>query len=128
MSAKLKACVFVVDNESVIASTLELILRKQGLDAHSFADPITALKAAQSKSPDLLVTDVAMPQMNGVDLAMRIKQDYPNCKILFLTASVTILDLLAEVEAAGHDFVLVDKPVHPAILIGAIQKTLQDTD
>jgi CheY-like chemotaxis protein len=125
MSPRLKPRVLVVDNENVIASTLELILRSHGFDAESFADPIAALKAAQSKSPDLLVTDVLMQQMNGVELAIRIRHDFPKCKIMFLTGSVTIDDLLAQVEAAGHDFVLVDKPVHPAVLIEAINETLE---
>lgn len=66
--------------------------------------------------------------MNGVELATRIRQDHPNCKILFLSGSVTIIDLLAEIQAAGHDFILVDKPVHPAVLIDAIKEALQDAE
>jgi DNA-binding response OmpR family regulator len=52
---------FVVDDGNVIASTLELILIKQGFDARSFVDPVDALRAAQSTSPDLLLTDVVIP-------------------------------------------------------------------
>ena len=125
MPPKLKPRVFVVDDENIIASTLELILRNQGFDAHSFTDPIIALKAAQSKSPDLLVTDVLMPRMNGIDLAIRIRQDLPDCKILLLSGSISVVDLLAEAEA-GHDFVVIGKPVHPAILIDVIKEALQE--
>jgi CheY-like chemotaxis protein len=126
MSPEPRHRVFVVDDENVIASTLELILRNQGFDAHSFADPIAALKAAQSQSPDLLITDVIMPQMNGVELAIRIKQDCPGCKVLLFSGQVSIIDLLAEAEAAGHDFVVVHKPAHPAVLIEAINEALQE--
>ncbi len=126
MSQEPKPRVFVVDDENVIASTLELILRSHGFDAHSFADPIAALAAAQSKSPDLLITDVIMPQMNGVELAIRIKADCPGCKVLLFSGQGSIVDLLAEAKAAGHNFLLVNKPVHPAVLIEAINETLQE--
>lgn len=121
-----KPRVFVVDDENVIAWTLELILMSQGFDAHSFADPISALKAAQTKSPDLLITDVLMSQMNGVELAIRIKQYSPRCKVLLFSGSVTVIDLLAKAQAAGHEFALVKKPVHPALLIDTINETLQE--
>jgi DNA-binding NtrC family response regulator len=128
MSPEPKHRVFVVDDENVIASTLELILRSHGFDAHSFADPIAALKAAKSKSPDVLITDVIMPQMNGVELAIRIKQDCPGCKVLLFSGQVSIVDLLADAQAAGHEFVLVNKPAHPAVLIDAINEALQDAE
>jgi len=124
--SKLKHRVFVVDDEIVIASTLELILRNQGFDAHSFADPIAALKAAQSTPPDLLVTDVLMPQLNGIELAILIKQDCPGCKVLLLSGNVGIFDLVADAQEAGHDFAFLNKPVHPAILIERISEVLQD--
>jgi FixJ family two-component response regulator len=127
MSQEPKPRVFVVDDENVIASTLELILRSHGFDAHSFADPIAALAAAQLKSPDLLITDVIMPQMNGVELAIRIKEDCPGCRVLLFSGQGSIVDLLVEAKAAGHNFVLVNKPVHPAVLIEAINQTLQET-
>jgi DNA-binding response OmpR family regulator len=127
MSPELKHRVFVVDDEMVIASTLELILMSHGFDARCFADPIAALKAAQSDSPDLLLTDVIMPQMNGIELAVRIRQECPNCRVMLLTGHGSIVDLLADADADRHDFVLVDKPVHPAVLIEKINEVLQGT-
>jgi len=127
MSAGLKHRIFVVDDESIIASSLQLILMSQGFDAHSFADPLAALNAARSKSPDLLITDVMMPQMTGIELAVQIRQDCPNCKVMLFSGQVSIINLLAQAQADGHDFVLVDKPIHPAVLIERICKVLQDT-
>ena len=73
---------FIVDDENVIASTLELILTSQGFDARYFIDPLDALNAAQSISPDLLLADVVMPHMTGIELAIKFKQLCPDCKIL----------------------------------------------
>jgi DNA-binding response OmpR family regulator len=127
MSSELKHRVFVVDDENVIASTLELILMNQGFDAHSFADPLAALNAARSKSPDLLITDVMMPQMTGIELAVRIRQDCPNCKVMFFSGEISIINLLDEAQGDGHDFIFVDKPVHPAVLIERINEVLDDS-
>ena len=125
MPPALKRRVFVVDDENVIASTLELILMSQGFDARSFADPIAALNASQSEAPDLLITDVMMPLMTGIELAVQIRKNCPGCKVLLLSGQVSILILLAQVQADGHDFVLVAKPVHPAVLIETIDEVMQ---
>jgi DNA-binding response OmpR family regulator len=128
MLPKIKRRVFVVDDENIIASTLELILRNQGFDAHSFTDPLAALDAAQSESPDILIADVVMPEMNGIELATRIRKDSPRCIVLYFSGDFSILDLLAEAKAAGHDFAVLDKPVHPAILIDRINEAFQDAE
>jgi DNA-binding NtrC family response regulator len=127
MPEKQKRRVFIVDDERVIASTLELILMNKGFDARCFADPIAALKAAQSESPDLLLTDVMMRQMTGVELAVRIRENCPSCKVLLFSGQVSVINLLAQAEANGHNFEFVYKPVHPAVLIEKINEVLQDT-
>src|ERR1035438_2000723 len=65
--------VFVVDDEHMIASSLATILRHLGFDATSFTDPLAALKAAHSQHPDLLITDVVMPQLSGIELALQVE-------------------------------------------------------
>jgi CheY-like chemotaxis protein len=126
MSQEPKQRVFVVDGENVISSTFELILMSRGFGAHSFADPLAALQAAQSQSPDLLITDVMMPKMIGIELAVRIRRDYPNCKVMLFSGQVSIINSLAQGRAEGHEFVLVDKPIHPAVLLERISEVLQD--
>lgn len=64
------SCIFVVDDEAVIASTLAAILRLHGYSATAFTSPLEALAAAQLDAPDFLVSDVAMPVLSGVDLAI----------------------------------------------------------
>jgi len=127
MSAGLKHRIFVVDDESIIASSLQLILMSQGFDAHSFADPLAALNAARSKSPDLLITDVMMPQMTGIELAVQIRQDCPNCKVMLFSGEISIINMLDEAQRDGHSFIFVDKPVHPAVLIETINEVLDDS-
>jgi CheY-like chemotaxis protein len=123
-----KRIAFVVDDEGIIASTLELILISHGFDARSFVDPHDALSAAQSALPDLLFTDVMMPQMNGIELAVQLRRSCPNCRVLLSSGQPATSELLADAEAAGHHFEILAKPVHPKTLIEKIEELFQGYD
>jgi DNA-binding NtrC family response regulator len=109
--------VFVVDDEHVIASTLAAILKLHGYSATSFTSPLAALAAARSEAPDLLISDVAMPDLSGVDLAIQIKAQYPECKVLLFSGQAFTSDLLKEARRQGHNFQLLQKPVHPSLML-----------
>lgn len=115
-------CVFVVDDQPVIASTLAAILQMHGFSAKFFTSPLEALSAARAKSPDLLVSDVEMPGLCGIDLAIQMKAEYPTCKILLFSGRPSTLDLLDAARARGHNFDLLLKPVHPRELLSEIRK------
>jgi DNA-binding NtrC family response regulator len=74
--------IFVVDDEQVSASTLAAILQKSGFSARFFTCPREALAAARSEAPDLLMSDVMMPDRSGIDLAIQMKAQLPRCKVL----------------------------------------------
>jgi DNA-binding response OmpR family regulator len=109
--------ILVVDDESLIADTLVLILRQQGYVADAAYDGATALEAIKLIPPDLLITDVAMPGMSGIDLAIALRASFPNCKVLLFSGQASTSDLLQEAERQGHNFTLLAKPVHPRDLL-----------
>ena len=74
--------IFVVDDESVIALTLAMILSKKGFEAHAFTLPLEALERAHEIPPNLLISDVVMPLLSGIELAIRIRELCPSCKVL----------------------------------------------
>lgn len=106
--------IFVVDDESVIAKTLATILQRSGFDAVSFTAPLAALEAAREKEPDLVISDVVMPVLSGIDLAIRLKEEHPNCRILLFSGQAATANLLEEARERGHDFELLSKPIHPS--------------
>jgi CheY-like chemotaxis protein len=93
--------IFVVDDEPVIASSLAAILRMNGFSARFFTSPREALAAARSESPELVISDVAMPGISGIELAIQMRAQYPNCKILLFSGQAATLDLLEGSRAQG---------------------------
>ena len=118
---------FVVDDEDVIASTLELILLSRGFAVRSFVDPTDAADAARSEKPDFLLTDVMMPKLNGIELAIKVKEINPNCCVLLFSGQASTSDLLAKASEQGHCFDILAKPVHPLELLGKIAELLGET-
>jgi DNA-binding NtrC family response regulator len=125
MPQERKKCrVFVVDDEYFIASTLATILRSQGFDATSFIEPLEALRAARSDAPDLLISDVVMPVVSGIELAVRILKLCPDCKILLFSGQAATSSMLEIARTNGHNFEVLSKPVHPSDLLQKIREAV----
>jgi two-component system catabolic regulation response regulator CreB len=73
--------VYVVDDEPLIASTLAAILSDSGYEIEFFTNPLEALAAVAPGSPTILVSDVTMPDLTGVELATRVLDICPHCKV-----------------------------------------------
>ena len=113
--------IFVVDDEAAIAETLAIILVRSGFTVTSFTSPRQALEKALALPPSLLLSDVFMSELSGVDLAVQIKETYPSCKILLFSGQAGTNDLLGAARARGYDFALVAKPIHPSDLLQRIR-------
>jgi DNA-binding NtrC family response regulator len=113
--------IFVVDDERAIASSLTAILNMSGYKARFFINPVAALEAARKDQPDLLISDVVMPELSGVDLAIQLKEQCPLCKVLLFSGQAATADLLQEARERGYSFEVLSKPVHPNALLARIK-------
>ena len=114
---------FVVDDEQIITSTLTTILKLNGYDAHGFVNPLEALDAADQPSGLIcLSTDVVMPELSGIDLAIRVREKRPNCRVLLFSGQAATVDLLKAARDQGHDFELLSKPIHPADILARLKQ------
>jgi CheY-like chemotaxis protein len=120
--------VLVVDDEHVIADTLSIILEKSGFSVMTAYDGATALQLATDLNPDLLITDVMMPGMTGIELAITMTQSIPQCKILLFSGQAATVDLLESARHEGYDFITLTKPVHPTDMLKRISECLATSE
>jgi DNA-binding NtrC family response regulator len=116
--------VLVVDDEVVIADTLTTILAQHGVAAMTAYDGFSALEIARTIPPDLLLADVVMPDISGIDVAISIKKDVPDCTILLFSGQAATAGLLAKAGKGWCDFELLLKPIHPEKLLKLIFERL----
>ena len=84
----------VVDDEPRIADRLATILRNFGYEASVAYDAPSAISQCEPFNPELVITDVVMPGMNGVEMAIQVRQLYPSCKILLFSGRSTVFSEL----------------------------------
>jgi CheY-like chemotaxis protein len=121
MSDPKRPVVLVADDEKVIADTLSIILNQAGFDASAVYSGSSAVERARTVRPDLVISDVIMPDMNGIDAAIQIKAMLPACKILLFSGQAATADLLDKAKAKGHEFEVLSKPVHPQDLLAKLK-------
>lgn len=109
--------VLVVDDEEIIADTRVAILAGWGYAAMACYDAESALEMARVIPPEILITDVCLTGMNGVDLAIEIRSKVPDCKVILFSGRADSLNLLELARNVGHNFTLLQKPVHPVELL-----------
>jgi CheY-like chemotaxis protein len=109
--------VLILDDEQIIANTLAMILNRNGFEARAVYSGQDAIDTATQLSPDVLISDVVMEGMTGIDAAIRISQLVPSCRIILFSGQAATADLLQQAEADGHHFEILAKPIHPRALL-----------
>jgi CheY-like chemotaxis protein len=109
--------VIVVDDEQVIANTLAIILNQAGFEARAVFSGEQAIELLESFQPEMLIADVVMPGMTGIETAIAIRNKLPTCNILLFSGQAATTELLEQARTQGHEFEILAKPVHPADLL-----------
>jgi CheY-like chemotaxis protein len=120
-AAPIKRKVLVADDEQVIANTLAIILNQAGFEARAVYSGEKAVEALDTFEPDMLITDVIMTGMTGIEAAIATQAKLPNCKILLFSGQAATADLLEKARQGGHEFEILAKPVHPTDLLAKLR-------
>lgn len=119
--ASSKPKVLVADDERAIADTLVMILNSTGFEALAVYSGENAILAAATFKPDVLLSDVLMEKINGIEAAIHIRSLMPDCKVLLFSGQAATENLLENARALGHEFELLAKPVHPKDVLARLR-------
>jgi two-component system OmpR family response regulator len=97
--------VLVVDDEPVLAEMVSMALRYEGWAITTASDGAAALAAARKQRPDVVVLDVMLPDMTGLEVLRALRRDIPHLPVLLLTAKDSVEDRIAGLTAGGDDYV-----------------------
>ncbi|MDQ1437835.1 MAG: two-component system, OmpR family, response regulator [Acidimicrobiaceae bacterium] len=115
--------ILVVDDEPSIVDALATALRYEGFDVHEESTGRGALKAAGSTRPDLIVLDIMLPDLDGLEVTRRLRRDGLRVPILFLTARDSTEDKVSGLTVGGDDYVT--KPFSLAEVVARIRAILR---
>ena len=108
--------VLVVDDARTIADSMAAILNRNGFDAIARYDGTEAVEFIQQECPDILLSDVIMPQLNGIQVAKAARSQCPGTRIVLISGNAATPNLL-EHAPGGHPLELLAKPIHPTQLL-----------
>jgi CheY-like chemotaxis protein len=109
--------ILVVDDEKVIADTIVQILNSNGFIAEPAYGGEEAIEKARRDCPELVLSDVLMPHIDGVEAAIAIREHCPETRIILFSGQAATVEILDRARDRGHTFELLPKPIHPTQLI-----------
>jgi CheY-like chemotaxis protein len=118
-TSKLK--VLIADDEKVIADTLAMILNLGGFEARAVYSCQTAVEMAPAFRPDMLISDVIMAELNGVEAAIQIRAMLPNIRVFLLSGQTATAEMLEKSQAKDYGFEVLIKPLQPRDLLDKLR-------
>ena len=122
---KRKIQILVVDDEPTVSSTIRRILEKRGYSVTTFENPLAALDWIKTDPCDLILTDLKMPQMDGIQFLTQIKRLQPAVPVILITAYSTIDTAVMAIKYGGFDYL--QKPFDVQKIYEVVQRALDST-
>lgn len=120
--------ILIVDDEAAIVESLAEILQSAGYEVTTATSAGEAIGKAKQVRPEILLSDVLMPAMNGFELALKIKETLPNCRLLLFSGQASTAQLaqnaIQSFTRKGYRFELLPKPLRPEALLKKLEESL----
>jgi DNA-binding NtrC family response regulator len=114
--------ILIADDERIIADTLAMILERNGYHASAVYGGRMAIEKARHWPPDLFISDVQMPEVNGVQAAFEICAMFPECRVLLFSGEPGSRMLVQSSRFKGREFEFIEKPIPPMDLLSRIRR------
>jgi DNA-binding NtrC family response regulator len=116
--------VLIIDDEQIILDSLAVIFKRKNIAAETENNPVEALQRYRRHHYNIVLVDVLMPEMNGVDVVRTIKQINPLCNIIVMTAFSNMMHVVDCIEAGAVDYIT--KPFSDMdILLNVVRTTIE---
>ena len=125
MTGEAKPYLMVLDDDAAVRHTWTIIFRQQGYEVVAVERGQDAVDAANDRAPDLLLADIRLPDMTGIEAAKRVQSAAPNCRILLISGDGDSNEVLEEARALGTSFEVLPKPIAPPELIQHVADRLK---
>lgn len=106
-----KPRVAVIDDEHIVADTLAEILMLHGYEAKAYYNGESALADTREFCPEVVLSDVCMEGIGGIETSVRIRASHPECRIILFTASPVRCEIHQRIDELGFEFL--QRPLHP---------------
>lgn len=113
--------VLIVDDVPIIADTLAQILSQSGFDTAVAYSGEAALQSAFEVTPDVVISDVLMGKLSGIDLAKVFRASIPACRVILFSGQIATEGLLQDARAQGYDFEALPKPISPLVFLEMLE-------
>jgi len=120
----MNARILVVDDDLALAEMIGIVLRSEGFEPHFCGDGSAAVEAFRTTEPDLVLLDLMLPGMDGIEVCARIREE-SGVPIIMLTAKSDTTDVVKGLESGADDYVV--KPFNPKELVARIRTRLRPT-
>ncbi|MGH7752361.1 MAG: sigma-54-dependent transcriptional regulator, partial [Gemmatimonadales bacterium] len=98
--------ILVIDDESAILDTLRILLKNEGFDVSTAQGGKAGLEALKSSAPDIVLSDIRMPQVSGLDILAAVKEQDPETPVLLMTAQATLQSAIQAVNQGAFQYIM----------------------
>jgi FixJ family two-component response regulator len=116
--SKEKFKIAIVDDEPDVLENLKDLFESEGYKIQCYSDPVLAFEAVKQDLPDLLLTDISMPRMSGLELLSALRNIVPDLPVIVLSGHVDIPNLTRSLRLSATD--VITKPYQSEVLLDAV--------
>jgi DNA-binding NtrC family response regulator len=116
--------ILIIEDEKVVADTLAQILAASGYETRVAYSAEHATEIVSHWTPQLAIVDVILPKMDGIELALLLRGNVPGCRVLLFSGQPSVEAMIQKARSEGHEFEILAKPVHPAVMLEAVSSML----
>ena len=118
--------ILIVDDEPPITETLSAIFGHNGYAVRTASSAEEAIETLAEWEPHLAILDVMLPRMNGIELALVVRDNHPRCRLVLFSGNIGTQALAEEAAKKGNFFEILSKPVHPLFILDYVASLLSE--